>query len=231
MSKPDWTVRGPDGCLLLLFNLGNALAVLAFAVRGPILLRGLAVAGALLQAAYYAGVTGPSEGYGLFWKLVTALVAGGFMALLIRERMGRPFAPEVRPLERALDILTPGQLQKLIAVGEVRRAASERGILARDRVPGELYYLLAGQAQVIKDGRAIEVRAEAFLGEIAFISGGAATADVVVRPGAVYLAWPVDRLRALLERDARIDIALRGLMNHDLARKVAVQPLGQPGRG
>ncbi|MBV6658764.1 MAG: cyclic nucleotide-binding domain-containing protein [Devosiaceae bacterium] len=221
----NWTEPGLDEFLILLFNFGNLLAVIAFAVRGPITLRALAVLGTGMQAIFYAYIDGDPIWFGLFWKVLMAVVALSFMLLLIYERMGRQFAPEVRPFVNALDILTPGQLQRLIRAGEVRRASSERGLLLQGQKPTELYYLLAGRAQVLKDGKRIDLQAEAFLGEISFISGGAATADVVVQPGAVYLAWSVDELNALLEKEASIDIAVRGLMNHDLARKVASQPL------
>ncbi|MEM6382025.1 MAG: cyclic nucleotide-binding domain-containing protein [Pseudomonadota bacterium] len=211
--------------LVILFNLGNLLAVIAFAVRGPIMLRALAVVGTGLQAVFYAYIDNDPIWFGLFWKTLMALVAAAFMLLLIRERMGRQFAAEVRPFVNALDILTPGQMQKLIKVGEVRRASAEQRILVQGEMPSELYYMLAGEAFVVKDGRQIELSAEAFLGEIAFISENPATADVVMRPGAVYLAWSVSRLRQLLEKEPQIDIAVRGLMNHDLARKIARQPL------
>lgn len=226
-AELNWTAPGATELFVVLFSLGNLIAVLAFAVRGAILLRILAIVGAGLQAIFYAFVGNEPLWFGLFWKLLMVFVAFSFMMVLIRERMGRQFAPELRPFVHALDILTPGQLQKLVNVGEIRRAGAERGILAQGKVPGELFYLLAGRALLIKDGRELEVKAEAFLGEIAFISGQPATADVIVKPGAIYLAWPVDRLNPLLEKDPQIDIALRGLMNHDLARKLAVQPLVQ----
>jgi hypothetical protein len=68
-----------------------------------------------------------------------------------------------------------------------------------------------------------------FLGEIAFVSGGNATADVLLAPGVSrYYRLAGRAAQALLLRDDQIDITLRGLINHDLAHKVAASPLSKP---
>ena len=217
----NWAAPGLSEFLILCFNLGNLFAVLAFAVRGAVTLRALAVAGALLQCLFYLYIeTGPIV-YGVFWKLVTAAVAAAFILVLLRERMGRQFAPELRGLAQALSLLNPGQIERLLRVGDVRTTADERCILSQGARPSELFYLLAGSASVLKGGQSIPVGPGTFLGEIAFINQGVATADVLLAPGSQYIAWPTDRLRDLLRREDQIDIALRGLINHDLARKVA----------
>lgn len=221
----SWSSFGLDETLIILFNLGNLLAVLAFVLRGPILLRVFAVLGTGMQALFYAFIsTGPIMS-GVFWKVLMASAAFGFMVVLLRERMGRQFASELRPLAKELRLLNPGQIEKLFRVGEVRVAEAERCILSQGNQPDELFYLLEGRATVIKDGRPIDVLSGAFLGEIAFVGGGVATADVLIAPGSTYLAWRIGPLKALLAREDQIDIALRGLINHDLARKVSAQPV------
>jgi hypothetical protein len=39
------------------------------------------------------------------------------------------------------------------------------------------------------------------------------------------VAWPTTELTAMLAKDAALDIAMRGLFNHDLARKVSASAL------
>jgi CRP-like cAMP-binding protein len=221
----NWSEPGVTEFLVICFNLGNFLAVTAFLVRGAITLRMLTVVGALLQALFYAFVAQDIITYGLFWKSLTAVIAFAVVLVIVRERMGRQFASELRPLAKELQLLNPGQIEKLFRVGEVRVAEAERCILSRGTQPDELFYLLEGKATVIKDGRPIDVLPGAFLGEIAFVSDGVATADVLIAPGSTYLAWRIGPLKALLAREDQIDIALRGLINHDLARKVSAQPV------
>ncbi len=221
----NWSQPGLDEFLIILFNLGNTLAVVAFVVRGPIMLRVLAVIGTTMQAFYYGFISTGPIGHGVFWKTVMAVSATAFMIILIRERMGRPFAPELRGLAHELNLLNPGQLEKLFKVGMVRVAEGEPTILRQGEHPDELYYLLEGSATVLKDGRTIPVDSGTFLGEIAFVSGGPATADVILAKDSTYFAWPVGKLKVLLAREDQIDIGLRGLINHDLARKIASQPV------
>jgi CRP-like cAMP-binding protein len=224
----NWSDPGAIEFLIICFNVGNFLAVVAFMVRGAISLRMLTVIGALLQALFYAFVAQDIITYGLFWKSLTAVIAFAVVLVIVRERMGRQFAPELRGLAQELRLLNPGQIEKLFRVGDIRVADGERCIISQGARPDELFYLLEGSATVLKDGRPIAVEAGTFLGEIAFVGGGNATADVLVTAGSRYVAWPVDRLNALLAKDDQIDIALRGLINHDLARKVAAQPVSAP---
>lgn len=217
----NWADPGLPEVLVVLFNLGNFLAVAAFAVRGPVTLRMLTVIGALLQCLFYLYVAGGPVLYGVFWKSLTAAVAFGFVLVILRERMGRQFAPELRGLAQELNLLNPGQIERLFKIGDVRVAEVERCIIREGVKPDELVYLLEGKATVLRDARSIQVQPGTFLGEIAFVSGGNATADVLLAPGSRYIAWPVDRLGALLTRDDQIDITLRGLINHDLARKLS----------
>lgn len=221
----SWANFGLNEILILSFNLGNLLAVLAFAVRGAITLRALAVIGAAMQALFYFYIADAPIYYGAFWKIVTCVVAMAIILLILRERIGRQFAAEVRPFAQSLRLLNPGQVEKLIRLADKRVHEDERCILRQGEKPEELYYLMTGSASVQKNGVSLTVQAGAFLGEIAFVSGGVATADVLIEPSSHYLAWSVDRLNKLLAKDDQIDIALRGLINHDLARKISAQPI------
>lgn len=221
----SWANFGLNEILIISFNLGNILAVLAFAVRGAIALRVLAVVGAAMQIAFYLFVADTPIYYGAFWKIVTCVVAITIILLILRERVGRQFEVEVRPFAQSLRLLNPGQVEKLIRVADRRVHEDQRCIISQGGKLDELYYLLTGAAIVQKDGVPLQVGAGTFLGEIAFVSSGSATADVLIEPGSHYLAWPVDRLSRLLEKDDQIDIALRGLINHDLARKISAQPI------
>lgn len=224
----NWTEPGVSELLVVCFNLGNFLAVTAFLARGAITLRMLTVVGALLQVLFYAFIAPEIITDGLFWKSLTALIAFAVVVAIVRERRGRQFPPALRGLAQELNLLNPGQIEKLFNVGELRNTDQERCVISQGARPDELFYLLEGKATVLKDGRPIIVQSGTFLGEIAFVSGGPATADVLLAPSSQYMAWSVTRLNALLGKDDQIDIALRGLINHDLARKVAAQPASRP---
>ena len=64
--------------------------------------------------------------------------------------------------------------------------------------PDRLYYLLKGEAQIIKNRQTANLQAGAFLGEIAFLSDLPASATVVLNQGAECIAW---NRAALLQTD------------------------------
>ena len=60
-----------------------------------------------------------------------------------------------------------------------------------------------------------------FVGEIAFVTKGPASATVTVRPGALYIKWSsADLVRAQSKND-RLRNALALIINADMAKKLA----------
>jgi CRP-like cAMP-binding protein len=173
----------------------------------------------VLQALYYLWLPTGVLLDPLLWKVLTILLNGGMIALIFRDRFGYGIDSELRPLFEAMRVLNPGQFRRLVK--GTARIAGPMPILALGVRPDALYYVLHGEAEITKDARRLRVGAGTFLGEIAFISGGVATADVAVIEGGLALAWNVAELKALMARDKHIDIALRGLLSHDLAAKTA----------
>ncbi len=146
--------------------------------------------------------------------MMIVLVFGGRLDFGIPE--------DLRPLFDRMAVLTPGQFRKLTA-NTVRITGSNSGsaILTEGMKPDRLYYLLKGDAQIIKNRQTASIQSGAFLGEIAFLSDLPASATVVLGEGAECIAWNRAALLQLMKKDAAIDIAMRGFFNHDLAYKVA----------
>ncbi|MCX5497705.1 cyclic nucleotide-binding domain-containing protein [Kaistia dalseonensis] len=214
--------------LEILFHIGNALALIAFLFRDQIYLRIATIVSMALQALYYLLILNTPQFDPLVWKVLTIMLNLGMIALIIRDRFGYGIDSHIRPLFNAIRVLTPGQFRRLVK--GTHRIEGPVPILKRGEKPAELFYLLSGEAEVSKDGRRLVVQAGTFLGEIAFLSGGTATADVALMAGASALSWQVVGLKALMARESDIDIALRGLLNHDLAAKTAQShlPVSEP---
>lgn len=205
--------------LEILFHIGNGLAFAAFLFRDQIYLRIVVIISMALQALYYLLILNTPQFDPLIWKILTITLNFGMIGLIIRDRLGYGIASEVRPLFTAIRVLSPGQFRRLIKGTEI--VTGPQPILRRGEHPASLFYLLSGTAEVSKDGRKLTVSTGTFLGEIAFLSSGTATADVALNADARALRWPAVTLKALMTRDSDIDIAFRGLLNHDLAAKTA----------
>jgi hypothetical protein len=205
---------------VVLYHIANFVAFASFLLRDQLKLRIVMAVSLVLQGLYYYAIPGGPLLDPLFWKIVTVAANLLMIGLVFRDRLDYGIAAELKPLFRRIAVLTPGQFRRLIAVAE-RRAPLGHPILVRGKKPEMLFYLVDGTAHVTKDGATISETAGLFLGEIAFLTGSSATATVTLEEGSICLAWPVNALRALMAKDAAIDIALRGLFNHDLARKVS----------
>lgn len=205
--------------LEILFHVGNAITLIAFLFRDQIQLRAVMILSMALQALYYTWLPGGPLFDPLLWKILTILLNLVMIVLIVRDRFGYDIEADLRPLFDAMKVLSPGQFRRLVKVA-ARRSGAGR-ILSQGSVPDALFYLVKGEAEVVKSGRRLRLSPGVFLGEIAFLSGGAATADVFLAEGAEALAWPVDELRQLMSRDGRIDIGIRGVLSHDLAAKTA----------
>jgi CRP-like cAMP-binding protein len=113
-------------------------------------------------------------------------------------------------------------------VGPATRVQGQHDkLLVQGEMAHRLYYLIRGHAQISKDGQSAKISPGAFLGEIAFLTKNPATANVSLDGDAECLSWTHEALTHIMNKEVSIDIAIRGLLNHDLARKVAQSSLSQ----
>jgi CRP-like cAMP-binding protein len=210
----------------VLFHVGNAVALLALLLKDQLQLRTVFLVSLALQAIYYFEVPGGPLVDPLAWKVVLIAANLVMIILLFRDRLPFGVASDLQPLFRKIAVLTHGQFRRLIKPAErVRGVAGAPPILTQGERSSALFYLISGTASVQKHGQTIVVEAESFLGEISFLTQHAATATVTLDDGAECLAWPRAALAALLAKESALDIAIRGLLNHDLAGKVSASPL------
>jgi Cyclic nucleotide-binding domain len=205
---------------VVLFHISNLMAFLAFLLRDQLQLRLLMGLSLFLQGLYYYAIPGGPLFDPLLWKVVSFLANVAMIALVFGGRLDFGIPEDLRPLFTRMAVLTPGQFRKLTA-RTVRVSGGGAAILTEGMKPDRLYYLLKGEAQIIKNRQTASLQAGAFLGEIAFLSDLPASATVVLNEGAECVAWNRAALLQLMKKDAAIDIAMRGFFNHDLAYKVA----------
>ena len=205
---------------VLLFHFSNLMAFLAFLLRDQLQLRLLMGLSLFLQALYYYAIPGGPLFDPLFWKVVSFVANLVMIVLVFGGKLDFGIPEDLRTLYDKMAVLSPGQFRKLIS-RTVRVHGGGSAILTEGMKPDRLYYLLKGEAQIIKNRQTTNLQAGAFLGEIAFLSDLPASATVVLNQGAECIAWNRAALLQMMKRDAALDIAMRGFFNHDLAYKVA----------
>lgn len=203
-----------------LFHVSNLMAFFAFLLRDQLQLRLLMAVSLFLQALYYFALPGGPFIDPLFWKVASFLANLTMIGLVFGGSIDFGIPEDLRSLFNKISVLSPGQFRKLTKHTS-RATATGQAILIEGEKQQYLYYLLKGEAQLSKAGLTRTLQAGQFLGEIAFLNSSRASATVTLKQGAECIAWHTDGLKALMRDDKAIDIAMRGIFNHDLAAKVA----------
>ncbi len=140
---------------------------------------------------------------------------------LISGRTTFWLSPEERRLYALMGGLSPGDFRKLTRSIAWRSADDETTITVEGVAPDRLFFVYEGAITVSKGGRETPLEPHAFVGEIAFLTGGAASASVRVAPQTRWIEWPVAALNRQLERDDGLRTVIMRLIGEDLAQKVA----------
>jgi CRP-like cAMP-binding protein len=204
----------------LLFHFANLMAFLAFLLRDQLQLRLLMAVSFFMQGLYYYAIPGGPLFDPLFWKIVSFAANLLMIILVFGGRLDFGVPQDLRGLFDKISVLSPGQFRKLIAHTE-RIHGNGEAILEHDKNPKRLYFLLSGEAQIIKQGIASILPSGIFLGEIAFLNETPASATVILPEGSYCLSWNSTDLHKLLNSDQALNIAMRGVFNSDLASKLA----------
>lgn len=203
-----------------LFHASNLMAFLAFLLRDQLHLRVMMAISLFLQGLYYYAIPGGPFFDPLFWKIVSFLANAVMIVLVFGGRIDFGIPSDLRELFNTISVLSPGQFRKLVKEAK-RTKASELPLLVEGQKPQQLHYLLRGVAEIKKGQTQHNISSGVFLGEVAFLNEIAASATVHLRDDAECVSWDSTGLRALMAKDKAIDIAMRGIFNHDLASKVA----------
>jgi CRP-like cAMP-binding protein len=216
----DFSHISPGLLFSALYHLANGLALLSLLMRDQFHLRLVFAVSLILQGLYYAAIPGGPLFDPLFWKVFSSITNFAMIGILFHDRIDFGIKDNLRDLRDRIKVLSPGQFRRLTATAKHVHGPLE-SILVQNEIPDTVYYIIKGHASVHKDGGTIRLSHGSFLGEIAFLTGGAATATVSLDADAECVCWTHADLHALAEKDVAIDIALRGLFNHDLAHKVS----------
>ncbi len=223
-------LNSPSFVFAALFHLANGLALVSLLMRDQLHLRLVMAISLVLQGLYYFAIPGGPLFDPLFWKVFTSITNVAMIVLIFRDRFDVGVPNDLRALFSRIAVLSPGQFKRLVAPAS-RVNGPHKDLLVQGEMPSRMYYLIKGHAQVSKDGQRAKISPGAFLGEIAFLTQNPATASVSLDQDAECLSWTHGALSRIMGKEMPIEIAIRGLLNHDLARKVAESSLsGRPSK-
>ncbi len=110
------------------------------------------------------------------------------------------------------------------SLGEERLIPKSTKIMTQGVKNTDLVLLLDGIAEAFVDGRSVAQRPPlTLLGEMSFLTGAAASADVVVSADTRVRCWPQDKVRALETLKPEIYSALVASMGRQVSEKLATR--------
>ncbi len=217
---PEWLVR-----------IATAMLLIAYFIRDELKLRLMIIAATLVFNLYYWLVPDPP-----LWESVIGgfLMVGVNLYVLFQVLLDRTtfrMSDEEKRLFAAFETLSPGQFRRILKTAEWRRVeettelrqvgAAEEHVLTRQGEPSaKLYFIFEGTIRVAKGVHSFRLPQGNFVGEVAFVLEGDATATTTAPAGTYYVEWDAKALRRLGERHPALGNALNALLTRDLAGKL-----------
>lgn len=193
---------------------------LGFLARDELWLRGLLFLGTVFYLLYYYNI----EDEPLWDAIVTSGILGainlGMIFVLIVERTTFTMDSQTEKIFENFDTLTPGQFRKLIKLARTVSVEHDVVLSTQDTRLDHLFLVIDGEATVEKSGIERDLTAPIFLGEIAFLLHGKASAKITLKSGGQYVVWDVQSIRNLMEKSPAISNAMIALFSRDLAGKL-----------
>jgi hypothetical protein len=209
----------------LLGHLSYALSACAFLLRDILLLRLLAIAASIANILFaYNGLAGPNY-VTIFWQTLFIVINVSWSARLIRERSGLSFSEEEKELyQTVFRAFSPVEFMKLLRLARWDKAAPGAMLAATGAPLDDVMLIYNGEAEVTLPGGMLRrLKDGSFVGEISFIRGGLATADVKCLQPTRYLRWRKSDLRDLLRRNPSMRATLQTVLSEDLTKKLLGQ--------
>jgi len=189
-------------------------------------LRVAAVVGLLLEILYFL-MTSSALYAGIAWDLIFIAINTFHLVLLTRDRFSiRLAADEHSLIKGAFAGLHDAQIAQILKAGTWRSVDAGTRLTEEGQPVHELYFIQRGRLGVQARGAHVaELGQGCFVGEIAFLTGNAATATVVADEETRLIAFNHARLLAICKRDDQIAAAMHRLIGRDLASKIARKDL------
>jgi hypothetical protein len=158
----------------------------------------------------------------IYWNLLFILINVVQIGIIIKERTGIHFTEEEKELHDTLfKNFAPFEFMKLMRVGKWLEA-KQGEILATEQKPIDSIMLIYnGLVEVQSKGKELaRLKDGNFIGELSFITGGAATATVKALQPTRYVAWPKEAISQLLNRNPSMRFAMQAMLSTDLSKKL-----------
>ncbi len=212
-----------------LVHLSNLLLLVSYSVRDMLWLRWFAVAAATTNVPYFLvqdQVLWPPV---LWAGVFTAINLWQISRIYLERRPVVLSAEEQTLYDLGFRGLRPREFLSLVLVGEWRDGSTGETVLAEGKRVDAICIAIAGSVDVRRQGQRIGALGPGnVIGTALALSGDPSPIEASFTESARYIRWPVDSLRAFVDRRPELRHVLQRFLNRDLATKVEALAL-RPG--
>ena len=157
----------------------------------------------------------------LLWNVSFVVINLIMIVVIYSDKTSFVMSEKEAKLYQVFYTLSPGEFKKLLKIADWFDGSSEEKITTEGEIPSRLYFIINGEALIARDDKKFIVGPNVFIGELAYLTKKPATATVKLTDKVVAISWKTTSLTKLLASNPQMKIAFDGLLNQDLAAKLA----------
>ncbi len=205
-----------------LADLAAVLTMAAYLLKDILWLRMLTILSCFAGIAFNYFVPATPLWSVIYWNMLFAVINIVQIAIIIRERTGINFTEEEKELHDTLfKNFAPFEFMKLMRIAKWLEAKQGEVLAVEKETLNAVMLIYNGLVGVETNGQeVVRLRDGNFIGEVSFITGGAATATVRALQPTRYIAWPKDAINQLLNRNPSMRLAMQSMLSTDLSKKL-----------
>jgi hypothetical protein len=203
-------------------HVASILTMVAYLLRDMLWLRFLTILSCFAGITFNYFVPATPLWTVIGWNTLFAIINIVQIAIIIKERSGIHFTEEEKELHDTLfKRFAPFEFMKLMRIAQWRQVAPGEIVTTEGQRLDEVMMIYNGRLTVeVKGEQKAELQDGHFIGEVSFVSGGAATATVRAVEPTRYIAWPRKEIDSLLNRNPSMRIAMQAMLTTDLSKKL-----------
>jgi len=204
---------------IVVFFLANTIYCSAYIVKDILWLRILTIAAGLLTLPYFVFQSSYSA---VFWQSAFVSINLVHVVLLLLARRPVKLTDDQQALHNMVfRNFTSREVRSILEIAEWQSGVPNEVLIATGQQEPVLHLIQHGRAEIIQNGQVIDWDGPgAFMGELRYITGEPAVADVVFTADTRYVSWDTETLQRLLNRTSRLKTAFEALISANIASKL-----------
>jgi hypothetical protein len=203
-------------------HLASILTMAAYLLKDILWLRTLTILSCFAGIAFNYFVPATPLWTIIYWNVLFTAINVVQVAIIIKQRSGVHFTEEEKELHDTLfKNFAPFEFMKLMRVGKWLEAKQGEVLATETKPIDSIMLIYNGLVGVESKGQEVaKLKDGNFIGEVSFITGGAATATVRALMPTRYVAWPKESISQLLNRNPSMRFAMQAMLSTDLSKKL-----------